>query len=373
MAAPSRILLMTQTLGAGGCARDVSNIAQNLDRAHFEPHVGCFSSEGIRGDDLRSAGVPIIHFPVRSFRSPSIIINILRMGRYLKSHNIQLVHAFDTSTDVFAVAAGRIFMTPVITANLWYRSMVPPLYRRALRVTDHLANAIIVNSDAVRRHLIEDENTPPNSIYVCHNGVDPQVFAPRPLDSKIPRATLTIGTVCALRAEKRIDLLLDAFAVVRRVQPSMKLLIVGSGEMLAALQAESKRLNLEEDCVFEPEKRDVADSMRAIDIFVTPSSSESFPNALLEAMGCGCCVIASRVGGIPEMVSHRDNGLLFESGELEGLVSALTTVICDKSLRDRLGREASRTAREHFSIQMIARRMEEIYNTVLANRVVHQN
>jgi glycosyltransferase involved in cell wall biosynthesis len=291
------------------------------------------------------------------------------MGRYLKSHNIQLVHAFDTSTDVFAVAAGRIFMTPVITANLWCRSMVPPLYRRALRVTDHLANAIIVNSDAVRHHLIEDDNTPPNSIYVCHNGVDPQVFAPRPLDSKIPRATLTIGTVCALRAEKRIDLLLDAFAVVRRVQPSMKLLIVGSGEMLAALQAGRKRLNLEEDCVFEPEKRDVADWMRAIDIFVTPSSSESFPNALLEAMGCGCCVIASRVGGIPEMVSHRDNGLLFESGELEGLVSALTTVICDKSLRDRLGREASRTAREHFSIQMMARRMEEIYNTVLANRL----
>src|SRR5664280_397997 len=266
-------------------------------------------------------------------------------------------------------ATGRIFMTPVITANLWYRFMVPPLYRRALRVTDHLAKAIVVNSDAVRRHLIEDEHTPPNSIHVCHNGVDPQVFAPKTLGSIPPHKELTIGTVCALRPEKCIDLLLAAFAVVRRVQPSMKLLIVGSGEMLVALRDESKRLGLEEDCVFEPEKRDVADWMRAIDVFVIPSSSESLPNALLEAMGCGCCVIASRVGGIPELVSHGRNGLLFEAGDLDGLTRALTTVTFDKSLRDRLGQEASRTAHENFSIQIAARRMEEIYDSVLTGRL----
>src|SRR5664280_40996 len=369
MESPSRILLMTQTLGTGGCARDVSNIARNLDRAHFEPHVGCFSSEGIRGDDLRSAGVPIIEFPVRSFCSPSIIVNILRMGSYLLSHNIRLVHAFDTSTNVFAIATGRIFMTPVITANLWYRFMVPPLYRRTLRVTDRLSNVIIVNSDAVRRHLIEDENTPPGSIRVCHNGVDPEQFAPRPLVPRPAVATLTVGTVCALRAEKCIDLLLKAFAAVRRLHPSMKLLIVGSGEMLTTLQDVKNRLGLGEDCDFEPEKRDVADWMRAIDVFVVPSSSESFPNALLEAMSCGCCVIASRVGGIPELVSHGRNGLLFEAGDLDGLTRALTTVTFDKSLRDRLGQEASRTAHENFSIQIAARRMEEIYDSVLTGRL----
>ena len=126
MPAPIRILLMTQTLGTGGCARDVSNIARNLDRSRFEPLVGCFTSDGIRGDDLRSAGVPITEFPVRSFRSPSIIVNILRMGSYLRSHNIRLVHAFDTPTNVFAIATGRIFMTPVITANLWYRYIGSP-------------------------------------------------------------------------------------------------------------------------------------------------------------------------------------------------------------------------------------------------------
>ena len=181
-------------------------------------------------------------------------------------------------------------------------------------------------------------------------------------------ATLTVGTVCALRAEKCIDLLLEAFAAVRQIHPSMKLLIVGSGEMLTTLHDQKDRLGLGEDCDFEPEKRDVADWMRAIDVFVAPSATESFPNALLEAMGCGCCVIASRVGGIPELVSHGRNGLLFEAGDLDGLTRALTTVTTDKSLRDSLGQEASRTAHEDFSIQIAARRMEEIYDSVLANR-----
>jgi glycosyltransferase involved in cell wall biosynthesis len=364
MAKPCPVLLISRELGTGGTARDVCNIARGLDRARFEPHVACFNCEGIRAEELRSAEVPIVQFPVRSFVSLSLIGNVVGVGQYLRQHNIRLLHAFDAPADIFAVLVARTFCIPVITANLWYRQLMSPIYRHVLRVSDLFADAIVVNSDAVRRHLVEDEKVPSGLIHLCYSGIDTQVFVPERTSTS---ATLTIGSVCVLRPEKRIDMLLEAFARVRHLQPGIRLLIGGSGEMLGALQDQCRCLGLQQDCSFQPEQKDVVGWMQAMDIFVMPSSSESFPNALLEAMGCGCCVIASRVGGIPELVSDRFNGLLFEQGDIEGLVTALALAVREKSVRERLGHAASRAAHECFSLTRTVCRIAEIYDLVLGD------
>src|SRR5438093_4525815 len=92
---PCPVLLMVRELGIGGCERDLTKIAKGLNRDLFEPHVGCFHSEGLRTEELRAGGIPIIRFPVRSFGSLSALTGALQMGRYLDRHAIRLVHAFD--------------------------------------------------------------------------------------------------------------------------------------------------------------------------------------------------------------------------------------------------------------------------------------
>jgi glycosyltransferase involved in cell wall biosynthesis len=178
-------------------------------------------------------------------------------------------------------------------------------------------------------------------------------------------ASLVIGSVCALRPEKRMDLLLQAFAQVRRRQPGMKSLIVGSGPMRPELEALRRDLGLEQDCILEPAKVDVADWMRAMDIFVLSSSSESFPNALLEAMACGCCVIGSDVGGVGEMIEHQRSGLVFQSGDVAGLAESLLQAIDQKSWREQMGQAAARRARERFSMEIAVGTMQTIYDSVL--------
>ena len=105
-----------------------------------------------------------------------------------------------------------------------------------------------------------------------------------------------------MRPEKRIDWLLEAFADVSRTQPGLRLVLVGSGPETPRLLELRDRLGLREICHLEPTQPNAADWMRGIDIFVNASSIESFPNAVLEAMACGCCVIGSNVGGVPELL-----------------------------------------------------------------------
>jgi glycosyltransferase involved in cell wall biosynthesis len=264
-----------------------------------------------------------------------------------------------------------LFGVPVVlTCQLSFRYMYPRLYGPLLRITDRLSDKTVVNSEAIKRHLVQDEHVAGESIVVCYNGVDTRIFHGRERRRVAPvaGASLVIGAVCVLRSEKRLDLLLEAFARVRHLRPGMKLLLVGSGDQLPSLEILRDQLGIAADCVFIPAQDNVADWMRSIDVFVMSSYSEGFPNALLEAMACECCVIGSRVGGIPELVDDGVTGLLFTSGDVNSLTAKLEMVIHDEDLRERFRTEAGRSARETFSMEIAARRTEALYSDLLARR-----
>jgi len=362
---------MVRELGIGGCERDLAKLAKALDRAQFFPHVGCFHSDGLRSEELRAAGVPIVRFPVRSFQSFSAISGARQMGRYLREHQIKLVHCFDVPTVIFGVPTAYFNHIPaIVSAQLGERELHPKIHHKLLRITDHLADVVVANSRAIQQYLIEREHVPALRTYLCHNGVETSIFHPaaEPKPPTVAGASLVIGTVCALRPEKRVDLLLRAFAQVHHLLPGMKLLIVGSGPVLAQLEALRDELGIAADCVFEPSKTEVAPWMRALDIYVMSSETESFPNALLEAMACGCAVVGSRVGGIPELITDGVSGLLFESRNIDELAASLGKLILDPALRQRFAAQAAAFARDTFSMDVNARRNESLYRSLLARK-----
>ena len=140
--------------------------------------------------------------------------------------------------------------------------------------------------------------------------------------------------------------------------------------MKLALIRRAGELGLADACVFEKATADPADWMRAIDVFVLCSRSESFPNALLEAMACGCCPVASRVGGTGELVTHGETGLLFDSCEVEQLADALCWLAQDAQSRSRVAAAAARFAHDHLTIDIGAGRLADIYRELLGQRHV---
>jgi L-malate glycosyltransferase len=356
-------------LGIGGIERDVTKLAIALDRRRFQPHVGCFYAQGLRYGELRDASLPIVELPVRSFRSPSIYRAGAMLRDYVRSHNIGLVHSYDVPTTEFAVPLMRLYRMPtaVLSSQLGYRSMFTRADRAILRMTDRMVDRIVVNCEAMRRHMIDDERVSPGQVYLCYNGVDTRAFFParQPRPAALDGAEIVAGTICALRPEKRVDLLLSAFARIRHVRRGVKLLVVGSGPLLDDLKRHAASLGIGDDCIFEPATPDVSNWMRAIDVFVLPSDSEAFSNALLEAMASGCCPIGSRVGGTPELIEHESRGLLFERGNVEQLAAMLELAIIGDARRAAMAQAAAAFAREQLSIERAAATMGALYESLL--------
>jgi glycosyltransferase involved in cell wall biosynthesis len=365
---PQPVLLMVRELTLGGCERDLTKMATYLDRSRFTPHVGCFIAKGLRFDELSARNIPVVEFPVRSFMSPSLVSGARAMARYIRAHGIRLVHPFDVPTTLFGVPVARACGIPGIASQLSYRNH---LYSRRelflLRMVDRISSKIVVNSKEIQRHLVEEEKVRADLTYLCYNGVDTNEFHPRGRE-RLPQlkdSKLVVGIVCALRQEKGLTLLVEAFAKIRQDRDAMKLVIVGQGPMRDQLEALRDRLDLQNEMLLAPATSDVAAWMRSIDIFVQPSTFESFSNALLEAAACGCCLIGSRVGGTPELICDQTSGLLFDSGDVDGLVECLKKAIRDDDLRNRLASAAAHRAATEFSIGRAVTRTEALYTSLL--------
>jgi len=357
---PIPVLLLVRELGLGGSERQLAETAQALDPHRFMPHVGCMR-EGFRAAGLRAVGIPVTVFPVRSLRRPSAIAGAWQLACYLKRHKIRIAHAFDVPMDLFAVPTARLAGTPVVVSSRRaFSYLTPGVQRRLLRFADRLAHGIVVNGEAIRRHLIEDEAVPEHRVYLCYNSIDHTEFALQPRPS---RPELTIGIVGALRPEKDVATLIRAFAQSR--QPHWRLIIVGSGPCLTELEQLSRHLALAQSVRFHPTTERVSAWLHQIDIFVLPSLSEAFSNSLMEAMACGCTVVASRIGGNPELVIQNETGLLFEAGQSQDLAAALLRLSEDASLRRRLAAGAIELVRRRFSRSATGRRMQEIYESLL--------
>ena len=370
---------MARELGLGGTERQLAETALALDRTRFAPHVGCFRPGGFREAELRYAGVPVLELGVRSLVSPSALTAARRLGRYLASHNIRLVHTFDVPLDLFGVPVARLFRSPVVlSSQRAHRALTPGATRHLLRLTDRIADGIVVNCRSVARELVSQDGVPHSQIHLAYNGIDTDVFCPEGAVAEAPwlDATLSatgsatvsatvIGVVCALRPEKGLPILLEAFARVRSRHPEARLLVVGSGPMLAELEARARALELAADCRFQSATQNVAEWLRVMDIFVLPSLSEALSNSLMEAMACGCCAIASDTGGNPELVRDGETGLLFPTGDITSLAARLDGMLANRDTRRCLASHGAQFMREHFSREAAARRMGEIYTSYL--------
>jgi glycosyltransferase involved in cell wall biosynthesis len=130
-------------------------------------------------------------------------------------------------------------------------------------------------------------------------------------------------------------------------------------------------LGIRDACLFQPATSEVAAWLQAIDIFVLPSTSEALSNSLMEAMACGCCAVASRVGGNPELVSHGRTGLLFEVGNPADLADQLHSVVENTTFREDLARAGAAFIAGHFSLADSTRRLQQLYQALLSGRVAN--
>jgi len=278
LATPIPILLTVRELHHGGIEHDVTKIAIHLDRSRFEPHVATYHAEGMRFDELTRAGVPILHLPVSSLKSPTALSAAMRMRRYIREHAIRLVHAYDPSA-VFTLPIARALRVPVVLSSmLGSRDLLDQRTRRQIRWTDKIVDTVVVNCEAMRRHMTDDEHVSGERIELCYNGVDAPSSTrrrrPNPPRSRTLRSSSDPFACCA---RKRLSICCRKRSPHPASETRYETDDRGSGPELSRLQANSWRLGLQDDCVFVPATLLVPQFLRALDILSCAPVRKHFP------------------------------------------------------------------------------------------------
>jgi glycosyltransferase involved in cell wall biosynthesis len=364
---PVPILLLGYDLRFGGSERQLAEAARHLDRSRFAPHVGCIRLQGGRRAELERAGVPLVEFSFPSFGSRQWLAAGRRLAIYIRRHRIRLLHAFDAPGTMFAIPFGFLSRVPVLlSSQRAFRALTPGWQGRLLRCTDRLVDAVVVNSANLRAHLEKYDRLSAAKSTLIYNGIDLEHFHPGPGADVLRDCPVVIGSTAMLRPEKGVTDLVEAFAIAAACDPRLGLLLVGDGPLFEPLKARIQELGLSRRCHMTGGVTDVRPWLRRMDLFVLPSLSEALSNSLLEAMATGCAVIASRVGGNPELVHDDETGLLFAPGDRGQLAARLLELAASAEKRQRLARAAQAFVRGRFSRKASLGALAELYERHLA-------
>ena len=299
-----------------------------------------------------------------------------RLWRAIRQEQPEVIHAFLFFANLASRVLGRFLRVPILISS--YRGVDVEtgwLYQLIDRWTARWARAMTCCSEAVRRSVIPRIGGDNGKYVTIHNGVDLERFTG---SAPLTRAELglregipVIGTVCRLdEPVKGLAVLLEATARLTRQAdgPGCQLLIVGEGPADHLLHELVGKLEMAERVVFAGMRRDIERLLPVLDVFVLPSLSEGFGIAIVEAMAAGRPVVATQVGGIPEVVVHLDTGLLVPPGDADALAAAIEAILRDPNRARALGARGQRRAREKFSIELTVKRHEELYETLVAKR-----
>lgn len=328
--------------------------------------------------ELRELGVPVTGLGARNLRD---LPAFWRLLRFVREGRFDLIHAHLAYASLWGLPAGRLTGRPVVL-TLHVRPPDDPLrsregLRRRLLVAaaNRWAHRALAVSGSVRDAwaavgLARDR------ISVVHNGVEvegtgagPEAAESIRRELRLPGDAPLVVTVSVLRRGKGLDVLLESVPAVLAEHPGARFAVVGDGPDRRRLEERAAAARLGEAVVWAGFRRDVPAFLAAADLLVLPSRDDAFPTVLLEALAAGVPVVASRAGGVPEIVEDGRTGLLVPPGEAGALARAVSALLADPAARRALGRAGRRRAEERFSIGTWLARLEAVYGEVLGRPV----
>ena len=357
------LYLLDSTRGGGGAERIAVLVLEQLDPVRFDRTI-CVSRHATPEviDELRRSGVDVLSLARKSRYDVAPWLRLVALGRRRRFH---VVHAHKHGSNVWASILAPLLRIPIFFAHEHSWPFAGNLRRLLLDrfLIARRATRVIAVSEADRDAMIRVEKIDPARIVVLPNGIaDPVVGDVDAVREElgIPAAAPVVTCIGA-RPEKRIERVVEALSTVRGSHPDVRLLVIGRGYDERTLPALVERLSLNDAVHFLGFRSDIATLLKLTDVGVIASDREGSPLAVLEYMAAGCGIVVSRVGGIPDMVRHGEEGLLVEPGDVEGLADGIRTLIDDPELRRRLGAAAEQRRREEFSLQTLVARTEALY------------
>jgi len=357
------ILFLTTHLNTGGITSYLLTLTKELIRQGHRVYLA--TSGGNQQDDFTFAGAEhlFVDIKTKSELNPKLYFAIEKIKRYMAQKNIHIIHAHTRVTQVMGWFLEKTTACPfVTTCHGFFR----PHWGR--RVFPCWGEAAIAISQPVKEHLEKDFKVGPEKIHLIMSGLDLSKFSVSREDYRKERRRLMgldgyqlIGIIARLSDVKGHDILIRAMPKIIRQKMHTKLLIVGEGKEEAGLKELVAKLGLNDYVYFYPVMNKTVEFLEIFDVFVMPSLQEGLGLSVMEAQACGLPVVASDVGGLPNLIEHGKTGLLVPSQDSDALAEAILDLLNDRKKALALGRAAREFIEQNFSAQTMGAKTIAVY------------
>lgn len=382
----TRILRIVTRLNTGGPARYLTTLTQALDPVRYEQRLAA-GREGPGEGSLRSfveaQGVHLAAVPemVGTTRlEPSDVVAVARVRRLIRDFQPDIVETHTSKAGIVGRLAARLEGSPVVLHiyhghvldGHYYGAIKTWMARNAERALARHSDRLVAVSARVKDDLVKYKVASPDHISIVEPGLDlvplrscrqerGALRRDLGLDPDVP----LVGIVGRLTPIKNHRLFLDAAVAVLAVRPDVHFVIVGDGEIGSALRVLARRLGVMPHVTFTGWRHDLPLVYADLDVLVSCSKNEGTPFTIIEAMAAGCPVVATRVGGVPDLLDDEDTGLLVPPAQEEPLVAAILRLLGDRELARALARSAAARAEVRFGPARFASQMDALYTELL--------
>jgi glycosyltransferase involved in cell wall biosynthesis len=369
---PIHVVFSIDTMSVGGTEMNALRSAAQLDRTKFRVTVVTLRGDGPLTQRYAEIGVRVERFPIFNLYGPATVRQALRLAQFLRRERVSVVHCHDQYSNFFSVVSARLADVPVIIASKrWLHSTL--VYRVANAVGFRLSSRVLANSPTVARSLEREDRLRAERVVVVPNFVDDAVFAP-PSDAQraewrreldLHEGARIVGIVASLLPIKDHATLLRAASILRARWPELRIVIVGDGPVRSSLQTLAESLGVSDLVRFAGLRPQTPSFHHLFEISALCSTSEGFPNTLVEAMAAGKPIVATDVGGVRDAVRDEENGLLVPVQDPGAFSGAIDALLSDPERAREMGAHGLRRAREEFGARVVIGSLERLYEQLL--------
>lgn len=330
-------------------------------------------------EEAKDRGVKVVPISslVRKIAPVQDLQAFFSLWRLMLQERPDIVHTHTSKTGILGRWAAKMAGVPIIVhtphGHVFYGHFGPLVSRFFLaieRLMASITDRMVALSEGERNDYIRFSVSSPDKIVTIHSGVEIDRYMKAEVNVEEKRRSLglnpnglVVGTVGWLLPIKGPIHLLNAMAHIWRNHPEIRLVFVGKGELEGKLRAEASRMGVSERVTFLGWRDDIPEIMQILDIFVLPSLNEGMGRVLVEAMAAGRPVVASRVGGIPDLVEHKKNGFLVGPGDVNGTSLAIKRLLIDREMRDEMGR-MGRAMAQNFTVEGMVEKIDALYSSL---------
>jgi glycosyltransferase involved in cell wall biosynthesis len=365
---PKKVLVFMNRFLLGGQERQTVLHLRTLDRRRWQPIVACFRIEGEHVAELEEIGCPPESLDIRSMGRPHTALRVLQLAKRLRRDRVDIVHSQDYYTDVLGTLAARIAGIPSIVTRVDLSHQHGTARRATLAAVSRLATRVLVNALSIRDLCLAD-GVAADRIVLVRNGMDLAAFdaaAAQTPSLPIPSSDRpTIVNVANMHhAVKGQEDLLVAMREVVKAFPRAQLVLIGGGERMSSLERLAIDLDIRDAVHFLGHRTDVPPLLGRATASVSSSYAEGISNAIIEGMAARRPVIATAVGGTPELVRDGVTGWLVPPGAPAHMARRIVDVLRDPEGARRMGEAGRKVIETEFTVDQMKLSYDALYSSL---------